>query len=125
MSVQNNDDMSMEEILSSIRKYVSTTNDQPFGAADTPKSTAKVIKLSEDSSEVEHDVVAPRLETPAKSHPSPFSKLQEAKKLTEKDSVIMLCLRDIVSEWLTNNPEFVEKAIHKAVKKRIRKLIPF
>lgn len=115
MSAQNNDDMSMEEILASIRQYVSTTNDRPH-----TDNTAKVIRLTEDLVEDEDEVQAPRVvETPTKSRPSPFSQLQEAKKISEKDSVIMQCLRDIVFEWLDQHPECVEKAVHKAIKKEL------
>jgi len=115
MSLQNHDDMSMEEILASIRQYVSTTNDRSH-----VDHTAKVIKLTEDLVEDDDEVQAPRMvETPTKSRPSPFSKLQEAKKMTEKDSVILQCLRDIVFDWLNQHPEFVEKAVHKAIKKEL------
>lgn len=115
MSLKNHDDMSMEEILASIRQYVSTTNDRPY-----TENTAKVIKLTEDLVEDDDEVQAPRMvETPTKSRPSPFSKLHEAKKTTETDSVIMQCFRDIIFDWLDQHPEAVEKAVHKAIKKEL------
>ena len=115
MSLKSQDDMSMEEILASIRQYVSTTNDRPHNDI-----TAKVIKLTEDLVEDDEEVQAPRIvETPTKSRPSPFSQLQEAKKASDKDTVFMQFFRDIVFEWLDQHPEFVEKAVHKAIKKEL------
>ncbi len=116
MSLTNQDDMSMEEILASIRQYVSTTNDRPHN-----DNTTKVIKLTEDLVEDDDEVQAPRIvETATKSRPSsPFSKLQEAKKASDKDAVFMQFFRDIVFEWLNQHPEFVEKAVHKAIKKEL------
>lgn len=116
MSLQNHEDMSMEEILASIRQYVSTTNDRPI-----KEQTAKVIKLTEDLTEDDDEPQAPRMiETPSRPRLSAFSKLQEAKKSTEsKDSALAQCLRDIVMDWLDQHPEFVEKAVHKAIKKEL------
>ena len=117
MSLNNQDDMSMEEILASIRQYVSTTNDRPQN-----DNTAKVIKLTEDYLvEADDEVQAPRIvETATKSRPSsPFSKLQEVKKASDKDAVFMQFFRDIVFEWLDQHPEFVEKAMNKAIKKAL------
>ena len=116
MSLNNQDDMSMEEILASIRQYVSTTNDRPHN-----DNTAKVIKLTEDLVEDDDEVQAPRIvETATKSRPSsPFSKLQEVKKASDKDAVFMQFFRDIVFEWLDQHPEFVEKAMNKAIKKAL------
>ena len=116
MSLKSQDDMSMEEILASIRQYVSTTNDRPHNDI-----TGKVIKLTEDLVEDDEEVQAPRIvETATKSRPSsPFSKLQEAKKASDKDTVFMQFFRDIVFDWLDQHPEFVEKAVHKAIKKEL------
>ncbi len=116
MGLKNQEEMSMEEILASIRQYVSTTNDRPYN--DT---VSKVVKLTEELVEDdEEEVTAPRIvETSAKLRSSPFSKLQEVKKVSEQETFFMQFFRDIVLEWLDRHPDFVEKAVHKAIKKEL------
>ncbi len=124
------DDMSMDDILASIRRYVSDdetksddrvirlTADQEINRSKRDISAApkKDFLRAIDEEEEEEERTFLSKEDPVKASAHSFSKLQEVKQ--RSSSSIEQFFSSIIKEWLDKNmPPIVEKTVQKEIEK--------
>jgi cell pole-organizing protein PopZ len=129
MRNNDDDDMSMDDILASIRRYVSTDDSDN-------KDDNRVIRLTADQEvnrmkregppqkEFLRTISSPlaiddcTLDDPVRASASSLAKLQEVKPKSQTNTTIEQFLCQIIKDWLDKNmPPIVEKTVQKEIEK--------